>query len=84
MNENESIIKLKSANKCAWLLTKGYQPLYAAVDEDGMAYLVFEMDDSVQQCLNSFYMPDNSIDLAIYNFLRNYKITRQLMSEALA
>lgn len=81
--EEENEIRVFSANKCGFLLCHNIEPLRAEIDnESGKSYLVFEINDQVQGILDKYSRPDNTYDLAIFSFIRNYKISRQLMQNA--
>lgn len=80
---SESCINIKSSNKAAFLLCSGAESIGSGIDEsDGMAYLIFPYDTGVQDILNRYYKPQTSNDLAIFNFIRQYWLVRDLMKNA--
>jgi ribosomal protein S5 len=56
----------------------GFKPIGSGVDGD-KAYLVFEQNADVQNCLGAYYGSN-----AVTNFIRAYTETRKLMREAIA
>ena len=76
---NEETILILSANKAAFLLCNGVEYINMGTNDEGMKYFEFPINEYVQNILNQYYKPQTASNLAIFNFIRQYWLVRDLM-----
>ena len=79
----QGTINVYSCNKAAFLLVNGIEYISTQTDDEGKAYFVFPINDYVQEKLNQYYKPSSTANIAIFNFLRQYWLVREVMRSEL-